>query len=291
MKKALTYTLAAVLLLASLTACGKQADDSASTDTPVTQNQTSSSQAEQSAPAKSEQAGPESIPEPLSHSELLDFFEITYQTVATDSEDSLDQELYSLMMSLNINGKPYPSDYAEQYKKWRPQEEAVTENQTVDTEESEDELFKAVNETVYATEKVNIRESYSAASTKLGQLTKGQSVTRIGVGQGEVSDWSQVRLSDGRIAYINSKYISTTKPVSQPQNSKPANNNTGNSNSNSGGNSGNSNNTNTGGNGNSGGSQQGPYIPPDLRGNVIDGDTANTRGSGGGIYDGPDVIG
>lgn len=288
MKKALTYTLAAVLLLASLTACGKQADDSASTDTPVTQNQTSSSQAEQSAPAKSEQAGPESIPEPLSHSELLDFFEITYQTVATDSEDSLDQELYSLMMSLNINGKPYPSDYAEQYKKWRPQEEAVTENQTVDTEESDDELFKAVNETVYATEKVNIRESYSAASTKLGQLTKGQSVTRIGVGQGEASDWSQVRLSDGRIAYINSKYISTTKPVSQPQNSKPANN-TGSS----GGNSGGSSNTNTGGNSNSGGSQHGPSIPADLDAGVTGGeDLSNSNdSSGGGIYTGPGVIG
>ena len=288
MKKALTYTLAAVLILASLTACGKQADDSASNDAPVPQNQTSSSQSEQSAPAKSEQTGPESIPEPLSHSELLEFFEITYQTVATDSEDSLDQELYSLMMSLNINGKPYPADYAEQYKKWRPQEEAVTDNQTIDTEESEDELFKSVNETVYATEKVNIRESYSAASTKLGQLTKGQSVTRIGIGQGEASDWSQVRLSDGRTAYINSKYLSTTKPVSQPQNSKPANNNTGNSNSNSGG----SSNTNTGGNGNSNsGSQQGPYIPPDLSAGVTGEGHITEDGSGGAHYTGPDVIG
>ena len=226
MKKALTYTLAAVLLLASLTACGKQADDSASTDTPVTQNQTSSSQAEQSAPAKSEQTSPENIPQPLSDEELLEIFDITYQSVATDSEDSMSWELKTLQQTLNLRGRPYPSDYAEQYKKWRPQEEAVTDNQT---EESEDELFKSVNETVYATEKVNIRESYSAASTKLGQLTRGQSVTRIGVGQGEVSDWSQVRLSDGRTAYINSKYLSTTKPATQPSNSKPASN-TGNSN-------------------------------------------------------------
>lgn len=291
MKKALTYTLAAVLLLASLTACGKQAQEQQTSDASVTQSQISSGQAEQSAPAKSEQTSPENIPQPLSDEELLEIFDITYQSVATDSEDSLSWELKTLKQTLDLRNRPYPSDYAEQYEKWRPQEEVVAENQTVDTEESDDELFKSVNETVYATEKVNIRESYSATSTKLGQLTRGQSVTRIGVGQGEVSDWSQVRLSDGRIAYINSKYISTTKPVSQPQNSKPANNNTGNSNSNSGGNSGNSNNTNTGGNGNSGGSQQGPYIPPDLRGNVIDGDTANTRGSGGGIYDGPDVIG
>ena len=96
-----------------------------------------------------------------------------------------------------------------------------------DTEDAEDELFKSVNETVYATEKVNIRESYSATSTKLGQLTKGQSVTRIGIGQGEVSDWSQVRLSDGTIAYINSKYLSTTKPATAPSTSKPSNNTTG----------------------------------------------------------------
>lgn len=291
MKKALTYILAAVLLLASLTACGKQADDSASTDTPVTQSQTSSSQSEQSASVKAEQTGSESSPQPLSDAELLEIFDITYQSVATDSEDSLSWELKTLKQTLDLRNRPYPSDYAEQYKKWRPQEEAAADNQTIDTEESEDELFKAVNETVYATEKVNIRESYSATSTKLGQLTKGQSVTRIGVGQGEVSDWSQVRLSDGRTAYISSKYLSTTKPVSQPQSSKPANNNTGNSNSNSGGSSnsgfrGNSNNS-------SGGSQQGPYIPPDLSAGVTGGeDLSNSDDSSGGAhYTGPDVIG
>ncbi len=100
-------------------------------------------------------------------------------------------------------------------------------NDTEDAEVAEDELFKSVNETVYATEKVNIRESYSATSTKLGQLTKGQSVTRIGIGQGEVSDWSQVRLSDGTTAYINSKYLSTTKPATAPSTSKPSNNTAG----------------------------------------------------------------
>ena len=288
MKKALTYTLAAVLLLASLTACGKQAEDSASTDTPVTQNQTSSSQSEQSASVKAEQTGSESSPQPLSDAELLEIFDITYQSVATDSEDSLSWELKTLQQTLNLRGRPYPSDYAEQYKKWRPQEEAVADNQT---EESEDELFKSVNETVYATEKVNIRESYSAASTKLGQLTRGQSVTRIGVGQGEASDWSQVHLSDGTTAYINSKYLSTTKPATQPSNSKPVNNNTGNSNSNSGGssNSGSSGNSNN----SSGGSQQGPYIPPDLSAGVTGGeDLSNSNdSSGGGIYTGPGVIG
>lgn len=166
--------------------------------------------------------------------------------------------------------------------------EGSSENQTVDTEESEDELFKSVNETVYATEKVNIRESYSAASTKLGQLTRGQSVTRIGVGQGEASDWSQVRLSDGRTAYINSKYLSTTKPTTQPSNSKPANN-TGSS----GGNSGGSSNTNTGGNSNSSGSQHGPSIPANLDAGVTGGeDLSNSNdSSGGGIYTGPGVIG
>ena len=100
-------------------------------------------------------------------------------------------------------------------------------NDTEDVEDAEDELFKSVNETVYATEKVNIRESYSATSTKLGQLTKGQSVTRIGIGQGEVSDWSQVSLSDGTTAYINSKYLSTTKPATAPSTSKPSNNTAG----------------------------------------------------------------
>ena len=164
MKKALTYTLAATLLMASLTACGKQADDKQANSSDVT---------------------------------------IEYSEVNSTKENEPTEVMSTAECTDDCND-------------------------IEDAEVAEDELFKSVNETVYATEKVNIRESYSATSTKLGQLTQGQSVTRIGIGQGEVSDWSQVRLSDGTTAYINSKYLSTTKPAqstpsqSTPSQSKPA---------------------------------------------------------------------
>lgn len=103
-----------------------------------------------------------------------------------------------------------------------------------ETESQEDEvqLFTEVNETVYATGTVNIRSSWSAESEKLGSLNKGDSVTRTGtaIAGTEAEGWSRVELSDGTVAYISSKYLSTTKPVvqqqQQQQTSKPSGGNT-----------------------------------------------------------------
>ena len=90
------------------------------------------------------------------------------------------------------------------------------------------QLFTDCNETVYATGTVNIRASYTADSEKLGSLNKGDSVTRTGtaIAGTEAEGWSRVELSDGTVAYISSKYLSTTKPVvqqqQQQQTSKPS---------------------------------------------------------------------
>ena len=79
------------------------------------------------------------------------------------------------------------------------------------------ELFTEVNETVYATDTVNIRSSWSAESEKLGSLNKGDSVTRTGISiEGtEAEGWSRIQLSDGRIVYVSNKYLSVTKPTTQ----------------------------------------------------------------------------
>ena len=90
------------------------------------------------------------------------------------------------------------------------------------------QLFTDCNETVYATGIVNIRSSWSAESEKLGSLNKGDSVTRTGIAIAgtEAEGWSRIQLSDGTVAYISSKYLSTTKPVvqqqQQQQTSKPS---------------------------------------------------------------------
>lgn len=83
------------------------------------------------------------------------------------------------------------------------------------------ELFTEVNETVYATGTVNIRSSWSAESEKLGSLNAGQSITRTGVSISgtEAEGWSRVVLADNTVAYVSNKYLSTTKPVINSNNS------------------------------------------------------------------------
>lgn len=68
--------------------------------------------------------------------------------------------------------------------------------------------YTEVNETVYATGGVNVRSGPSTDYQKIGRLEKGESITRIGVGE---DGWSKVEYN-GEIAYISSKYLSTEKP-------------------------------------------------------------------------------
>lgn len=118
-----------------------------------------------------------------------------------------------------------------------PEQTPATPVETEDTQPPEEtepqeaeqvQLFTDCNETVYATGTVNIRSSWSAESEKLGSLNKGDSVTRTGtaITGTEAEGWSRVELSDGTVAYISSKYLSTTKPVvqqqQQQQTSKPS---------------------------------------------------------------------
>ena len=76
------------------------------------------------------------------------------------------------------------------------------------------DLFTSVNETVYATTTVNIREGFSADTDKIGSLSRGQSVKRVGIGTGDAEGWSQVEFN-GQTAYISSDYLSLTKPAAQ----------------------------------------------------------------------------
>ena len=94
-----------------------------------------------------------------------------------------------------------------------------------ETEPQEDEvqLFTEVNETVYATGTVNLRSGPSTAHDKVGSLNKSDSVTRVGIGTAEAEGWSRIQLSDGSLVYVSNKYLSTTKPApQQQQTSKPS---------------------------------------------------------------------
>ena len=108
--------------------------------------------------------------------------------------------------------------------------EEVADQQEDLTEEVQ--LFTDCNETVYATGTVNLRNGAGTSFEKVGSLNKGDSVTRTGIAIAgtEAEGWSRVELSDGTVAYISSKYLSTTKPVvqqqQQQQTSKPSGGNT-----------------------------------------------------------------
>lgn len=68
--------------------------------------------------------------------------------------------------------------------------------------------IKAVDETVYATAGVYIRESYTTDSKVLGSLAKGSSIMRTGVCE---NGWSRVLYTD-KDAYIYGEYLTTEKP-------------------------------------------------------------------------------
>lgn len=85
----------------------------------------------------------------------------------------------------------------------------ITDNDpnTVKKEQKEMKI-KAVNETVYATAGVHIRESYTTDSKVLGSLAKGASVQRTGVCE---NGWSRVQY-ESKDAYIYGEYLTTEKP-------------------------------------------------------------------------------
>lgn len=66
-------------------------------------------------------------------------------------------------------------------------------------------------ETVYATENVNIRTEPTTESEKVALLKKGESITRIG----ETDGWSKV-IYEGKERYITSEYLATVPPEEKP---------------------------------------------------------------------------
>lgn len=102
------------------------------------------------------------------------------------------------------------------------QQEETTTEETEDIEEETPEvveLFSSVNETVYATTTVNVRDTYSSSGNQLGSLSTSQSVTRTGIGTGEAAGWSRIEFN-GKEAYVKSDYLSTIKvEVSTPSSS------------------------------------------------------------------------
>ena len=222
MKKALIYALALALAL-SLTACSQPkaeqpTDPAPSTSAPepiATPEPIKDTTPKTTEDAQSPEDG--QALEELNHDELIAIFEENYEISKSiynsDDEEVIRSELEMIKIIVKSMDKSLPSDYEAQYRAWRP---------SVISQASEVTLtFTDCNETVWATGTVNLRSGPSTADDKVGSLNKNQSVTRIGIGTGDYANWSKVRISDGSEVYVASKYLTTTKPVSQPS-SKPS---------------------------------------------------------------------
>ena len=93
--------------------------------------------------------------------------------------------------------------------------EIVDKDDNIEKAKQEMEI-KAVDETVYATAGVHIRESWSTDSKIVGSLALGGSINRTGIcGNG----WSRV-VYDGKDCYIYGDYLSTTAPKENASPSK-----------------------------------------------------------------------
>lgn len=73
--------------------------------------------------------------------------------------------------------------------------------------------FTDVNQTVYTTDKVNLRKSYSTSSAKITTVDKGTKLTRTGVGS---NNWSRINYN-GQTVYISSQYLTTDVPDSEKE--------------------------------------------------------------------------
>lgn len=160
----------------------------------------------------------------ITHDELIEVFEKEYEiskgVYNSDSEDTIQGELLAIQFTVDSMDKSLPSDYEAQYRPWRP---SVVQQQDSAQAQGQALTFTEVNEAVWATGTVNLRSGPSTNDDKVGQLQKGNSVTRVGIGTGDYVDWSRVQLSDGSMVYVASTYLTTTKPTTQtPAQSKPS---------------------------------------------------------------------
>ena len=78
----------------------------------------------------------------------------------------------------------------------------------------EEVKFTDVNETLYATQSCNLRQSWSTDSEKVGYLTEGQEVTRTGVAD---NGWSRIKYN-GKEVYVATRLLTKEKPDETSEN-------------------------------------------------------------------------
>lgn len=75
--------------------------------------------------------------------------------------------------------------------------------------------FSSTNKTMYATDSLNVRKSYTTNSDVIGSLSVGQSVTVTGIGDG----WTRISYG-GQTAYVISSGLTSEKPKDESEETK-----------------------------------------------------------------------
>jgi uncharacterized protein YgiM (DUF1202 family) len=89
-------------------------------------------------------------------------------------------------------------------------EEVAVEDQPAEEVVTTEDGIQEVDEMIYASETINVRDSSSEDGARIGQLYVGESVKRTGIGS---NGWSRIEYN-GEIGYVLTEYL-TTEGVSQ----------------------------------------------------------------------------
>lgn len=214
MKKAILAALILSLLMATLTACGAEAQQ------PTTP---------EPAP-KIEQSEPVAKPEPLaapekaeiSREELEPIFEQVYTEASENHPEdwSIDFQITDEIGKITKaipEDKKAPVNLREIYIEWRTAKtdpEPTAEPEPKSAPEN-DFSFTDADEMMYTTGTVNIRTGPGTSYDKIDSLPKAWPVHRIGIGTGTAEGWSLIEFEDGSTACVSSNYLSYTKPSTQ----------------------------------------------------------------------------
>lgn len=203
MKKALTYTLTATLLMALLTACGKQADDKQANSSDVTIEYGEVNSTKENEPT-----------EVMSTAEMYKIFEEVYANRKSSKID--ESELSAIKSKADQLNKLLPGDYEFQYIAWRP----VTDHSQVD------QYFDMKSETKTLKVDVTIYDDFSDDAPQLGQFTKNTEVTILGTGipGTDAEGWLSISsgLKDSPFFIKNGDLFEEPEEVAEPAQQEPA---------------------------------------------------------------------
>lgn len=123
----------------------------------------------------------------------------------------------SFSVKVNIAEKPQPPQQPEQpVTPPNPTTPTNPPTNTTNNNTTNEVKFTDVNETVYTTDRVNLRKSYSTSSEKITTLAKDTKLTRTGIAS---NGWSRVNYN-GQTAYIYTQYLAkeeNQKPEEKPE--------------------------------------------------------------------------